>query len=162
MYGFYWLVSGTLAGCARPGLRWDGPRSFDDGDIDADLASLRAQGIGALLSLTETSLEVEAVGRSGLSSLHLPVPDFHAPSPDQLRASLAFIDRHRSEGIGVAIHCRAGMGRTGTVLAAYLIRGGAPPDEAIQIVREVCPHAVESKPQVEALKEFAKRRDWLV
>lgn len=162
MYGFYWLISGALAGCARPGLRWDGARSFDDGDIDADLASLRAQGIGALLSLTETSIEDEALGRSGLSSLHLPVPDFHAPSPDQLREALSFIDRHRTEGIGVAVHCRAGMGRTGTVLAAYLIRGGATPDDAIHTVREVCPHAVESKPQVEALKEFAKRRDWLV
>ena len=54
------------------------------------------------------------------------------------------------------------MGRTGTVLAAYLIRGGATPDDAIQTVREVCPHAVESKPQVAALKEFARRRDWLV
>lgn len=162
MDGFFWLIEGVLAGCPRPGLRWQGPRSTDDGDIGADLAALRAQGVGAILSLTETALPEEAMARSGLSGLHLPVPDFQAPSPDQLQAALAFIDRHRTEGLGVVVHCRAGQGRTGTVLAAYLIRGGSGVDEAIQAVRTACPDAIGSEGQVTALREYAGRRDWLV
>ncbi len=162
MDGFWWLIEGALAGCPRPGLRWQGPRSTDDGDVSADLASLRDHGVGALLSMTETALPEEAIEQSGLAGLHLPVPDFQAPSPDQLRAALAFIDRHRAEGLGVAVHCRAGQGRTGTVLAAYLIRGGISADEAIQAVRTACPDAIGSESQVTALRAYASRRDWLV
>jgi len=162
MHGFYWLIDRALAGCARPGLRWRGPHSTDDGDIDADLANLSDRGIGALLSMTETALPEEALARSGLMSLHLPVPDFHSPSPDQFQAALAFIDHHRSDGLGVAVHCRAGQGRTGAVLAAYLIRGGHGADEAIQAVRAACPDALGSESQVTALRAYAGRRDWLV
>ncbi len=162
MHGFYWLIDGGLAGCARPGLRWNGPRSTDDGDIDADLADLWDRGIGALLSMTETALPEESLARSGLVGLHLPVPDFHAPSPDQFQAALAFIDRNRAEGMGVAVHCRAGQGRTGAVLAAYLIRSGHGADEAITAVRAACPDAIGSESQVTALRAYAGRRDWLV
>lgn len=162
MHGFYWLIDGALAGCARPGLRWQGPRSTDDGDIDGDLADLSDRGIGALLSMTETALPEEALARSGLAGLHLPVPDLHAPSPDQFQAALVFIDRQRAEGLGVAVHCRAGQGRTGAILAAYLIRGGHAADEAIRAVRTACPDAIGSESQVTALRAYAGRRDWLV
>lgn len=162
MDGFYWLIDGALAGCPRPGLRWRGPRSSDDGDLAADLTALRGHGVGALLSLTETALPDAAFARSGLWGLHLPVPDFQPPSPDQLQVALAFIDRHRAEGRGVAIHCRAGQGRTGTVLAAYLIRAGSSAEDAIRAVRAACPDAIGSAGQVTALEAYARRRDWLV
>lgn len=162
MDGFYWVVEGALAGCPRPGLRWQGPRSTDDGDLGGDLSDLRDAGIGAVLSLTETALAPEAVAESGLEVLHIPVPDLHAPSPDQIQAALAFIDRRRSEGQAVAVHCRAGQGRTGTILAAYLIRAGATADEAIRAVRSACPNAIGSESQVTALQAYATRRDWLI
>ena len=122
---------------------------------------MRRLGVGALLSLTEEPLPLGALERAGLVGLHLPVPDFTAPSPDQLRAALAFIDRHRADGTAVAVHCRAGQGRTGTVLAAYLIRDGQSAPAAIQAVRAVCPGAIESRQQVAALQTFAARRDWV-
>ena len=166
MEGFYWLIDGALAGCPQPGLRWrrsHGARSGDTATaLSEDLAALRGRGIGAVLSLTEDALPPDAIEAAGLVGLHLPVPDFHAPTPDQLRAAMAFIDEHRADGTAVAIHCRAGQGRTGTVLAAYLIRGGAAADEAITKVRGVCPGAIESDHQIEGLQAYAARRDWVL
>jgi len=154
--GFYWLIEGALAGCGRPGLR----RGEDA--LDADLAWLQRQGIDALLSLTEQPLPVDALERHGLSALHLPVPDMTPPTAAQLRTALAFIDRQRAAGRTVAVHCRMGQGRTGTVLAAYLIRGGLSAEAALRELRAVCPHAVESPSQERALHEFAALREWLI
>jgi atypical dual specificity phosphatase len=144
-------------------LRWQRGVAAPAADaIEDDLRALRRLGVGALLSLTENPLPLGAVERTGLVGLHMPVPDFTAPSPDQLRAALAFIDYHRADGTAVAVHCRAGQGRTGTVLAAYLIRERQGAPEAIQAVRAVCPGAIESREQVAALRDYAARRDWIV
>jgi protein-tyrosine phosphatase len=55
-----------------------------------------------------------------------------------------------------------GQGRTGTVLAAYLIRHGLDPERALAELRLVCPGAVENPKQESALAEFAERRDWVI
>src|SRR5262249_11221911 len=130
--------------------------------LDRDLTWLRAQGIRAVLSLTETQLDQEALERQGLASLHLPVPDMQAPTPEQIMRALGFLDQQRAAGHAVVVHCLVGQGRTGTILAAYRIRGGATPAEALHQVRAVCPGAVESAPQQEALQRFAARRDWIL
>ena len=165
MHRFYWLVEDALAGCSRPGgtdRRWDGQDGHKAPDkLDEDLAWLKQQGIGAILSLTETPLVEEALARHGLESLHEPVEDFHAPTPAQLMRALEFIDWQRAQGQGVAVHCLAGQGRTGTVLAAYLIRAGSSAEEAIQQLRVICPGAVESEVQQRALEDFATSRDWI-
>jgi hypothetical protein len=85
MIRFYWLEPGILAGCSRPGAR-PGRHTAGDEEVAADLAELRRQGIDALLSLTESPLPAETLARHGhdLDILHLPVPDFHPPSPEQL------------------------------------------------------------------------------
>jgi atypical dual specificity phosphatase len=84
------------------------------------------------------------------------------PLPEQIQQALFFIDQHRLAGTAVAVHCLMGQGRTGTILAAYLIRDGMPADEAIARLREICPGAVESPSQRHALALFAQRRDWVL
>lgn len=157
--GFYWVIPRVLAGTSRPGGRHGADRS--GAQLDADLAWLRAQGIGAVLSLTEEPLEAAAIARHGFDVLHIPVEDLTPPSPEQLAEALAFIDRQRSTDRAVVVHCLAGQGRTGTVLAAYLIRTGLAPDRAITELRAVCPHAVENPLQEQALADYAARRAWL-
>lgn len=169
MHRFYWLIDGALAGCSRPGNRGrrvandDGVGAGDaNASLDEDLAWLRAQGIGAVLSLTEVPLSPGALARNGLNELHLAVDDLHAPSPAQLQTALAFLDWERARAHGVAVHCLMGQGRTGTVLAAYLIRGGLSAGEALDEVRAICPGAISSAEQEEALHAFAARRDWII
>lgn len=176
MESFYWLIEGALAGCGRPGgtdprgHRWRTGGGTPDPEeqqrarhaLDEDLAWLTAYGIGAVLSLTETPLPVDAIEQYGMEGLHLPVDDLTAPTPEQLDLALAFIDRQRTLGRKVAVHCLMGQGRTGTVLAAYLVRGGATADAALRELRIVCPGAVGSPEQERALHAFERRRDWIV
>jgi atypical dual specificity phosphatase len=175
MRGFYWLIEGKLAGCARPGGA-RGPQagqhpgaypSWDDTPearqaLDEDLAWLRTEGVGAVLSLTETPLPAGALERHGLAGLHLPVDDLTPPTPLQLEHALGFIDEQMARGHAIAVHCLMGQGRTGTVLGAYLIRAGALPEQALSRLRAICPGAVGSPEQERALHAFARRRDWIV
>lgn len=172
MRSFYWLVDGQLAGCGRPGWRGRAPggkrhpaaehaaEALDA--LDDDLAWLRSQGIGAILSLTETALPAGAPERHGLAVLHLPVDDLTAPTPRQFEHALGFLDEQLARGSRVAVHCLMGQGRTGTVLAAYLIRAGRVPEDAIARLRAACPGAIGSPEQERALHAFALRRDWII
>ena len=90
------------------------------------------------------------------------MPDLRPPTPDQFLEALAFLDWQRSLGRPVAVHCLMGQGRTATVLAAHLIRHGTAVAEAVAHLREVCPGAIGSPSQEEALAAFAARRDWMI
>ena len=155
MHRFYWVVDNALAGCSCPG-------GGHGGNIDHDLTTLRDYGVGALLTLTEAPLPRGALERHGLLGLHIPVDDFHAPTTTQMLEALAFLDDARATGTPVAVHCLAGQGRTGTVLAAYLIRGGLSAEQAISEVRGICPGAIEASPQTAALAAWAAERPWFI
>lgn len=154
MHRFYWVIDDVLAGCSRPGAH--------RGTVASDLAELRAWQVGALLTLTESPLDAVSVQQSGLRSLHIPVDDFHAPTTWQMLEALAFIDAARADSLPVAVHCLAGQGRTGTILAAYLLCSGIPANEAIAEIRTLCPGAIESTAQVAALEQWAIERPWLL
>lgn len=164
---FYWLIEGMLAGGGRPG-RWsrrDGDGADLDaahGALDADLGWLHGLGIRAVLSLTETPLLAGALDRHGLVGYHLPVPDLNPPSVAQLDDALDFLDAQRLLRRPTLVHCLVGEGRTGTVLAAYLIRGGLTTETALRELRAACPNGVGSAAQETFLREYAARRAWLV
>jgi hypothetical protein len=165
MRTFYWLIEDRIAGCSRPG--WDGsasrdrPRDRSGDSLGSDLAYLREHGIGALLSLTETPLSTSALDAVGITGCHVPIADMTAPTPEQFEQALAFIDRQVALGRRVAVHCLVGEGRTGTVLAACLIRRGHSPDAAIHALRALRSGAIASDEQQRALRAFAARRDWI-
>ena len=54
------------------------------------------------------------------------------------------------------VTCAAGIGRTGTVLASYLVNSGWEPDEAISYIRQLRPGSIQTASQAEAVREYAK------
>jgi atypical dual specificity phosphatase len=85
------------------------------------------------------------------------VPDFTPPTPAQLQAGVAAIETAISDGRRVAVHCGGGLGRTGTLLACYLVKRGLGPDEAIARIRAARPGSVETARQEAAVAEFARQ-----
>jgi protein-tyrosine phosphatase len=68
--------------------------------------------------------------------LTLLIPDFGCPSVDEMRAILTTIDTELADGRRVYVHCHAGIGRTGTVAACWLVEHGSDPEEALRLVTE--------------------------
>jgi atypical dual specificity phosphatase len=142
---FTWIDRPLLAASAMP----DGPE---------ELAWMRGQGIDILLTLAEEPPPRRWIDDAGLMLVHVPVADFDAPTPEQFDRCLDTIEKARRSSMGVSIHCAAGKGRTGTVLAAFFITQGMSPPEAIRHVRGLRPGSIETPEQEQALQEFARRR----
>src|SRR5204862_143266 len=66
------------------------------------------------------------VKRHGLEDCYEPMGDWTAPSQKQIGRVLGFVARALADGKAVAVSCGAGYGRTGTVLACYLVSKGIP------------------------------------
>ena len=142
--GFSWVDKPHLAALGLP----------SSGD---DFAWLRRNDIDVLVSLTEDPPFRRWLNDAGLIGVHVPVPDMEAPSEAQFELILQTIDRAAKSGMGVAVHCTAGKGRTGTVLAAYFVNSGLSAREAIQKVRTLRPGSIETPGQEEAIAEFAEK-----
>jgi atypical dual specificity phosphatase len=143
--GFTWIEKPLLAALAMP-------ESADD------LIWLRCHGIEVLLSLTEDPPRRDWVEDAGLLLFHVPVEDMEAPTQEQLNRCISAIDRAHERSMGVAVHCTAGLGRTGVILACHLVARGLKAREAIARVRRLRPGSVETPEQTEAVEEFARRR----
>ncbi len=147
---FGWLEQGRLAGCR-------GSRS------DNDLAFLASIGIQALVRLAheeETGIFTADVESNGIEDCYEPVPDWTAPSQYQIDHIIGFVRNAIEKGRPVAVSCGAGCGRTGTVLACYLVSAGHSAEDAIQQLLAVrpCSREILMVPgQREAVLEFERR-----
>jgi len=142
--GFTWVDKPHLAALAAP-------------ESAADLAWLRRNGVDLLVSLTEYPVRRDWVNETGMMAVNVPVPDMEAPTDRQLDLLLDTIRKANASRLGVAVHCGAGLGRTGTVLAAYFVTNGMGPREAVAKVRDLRPGSVETAEQERAVETLARR-----
>ena len=140
---FSWMIERELAGMAWPD------------DTPEGLAELRAVGVGAIVNLTHRPPARECLHDAGIHCLQLPVHEFEPPRPDQIDCFIDYCDRQIAEGRGVAVHCLAGKGRTGTMLACYLVHRGMAAAEAMATVRRVRPGSIETRGQEAAVHQYA-------
>jgi atypical dual specificity phosphatase len=141
---FTWLQKGRLSASTYPG------------DED-DLRELAGRGIGLLVNLHERPHAPELVARLGLREEHFPVADFAPPPMPVIEQAIQQIEVAFESGVAVTVHCAAGLGRTGTLLACLLVKEGATPTEAIERVRSARPGSIETAAQVARIKEYASQ-----
>ncbi len=144
---FRWLYPGQLGGLPRPGII---------ADLAEDLAGLGRLGVTTLLTVEETeTVPAESLAAAGIAGLHFPIVDMEAPDERAAAHWCEVLEARLGAGEAIAVHCRAGQGRTGTVLACQLIWSGATAIEALDRVRGINPRWVTSDAQVRFLARFA-------
>lgn len=111
-----------------------------------------------LVSLTEEPPDAAVLSDHGIEQLHLPVVDFTPPTREQMTAFVAAVREGNAAGRAVGVHCTAGLGRSGTMLAAYFIAGGMSAEQAVAHVRDLRPESIETETQEAALRRFAGAR----
>jgi atypical dual specificity phosphatase len=157
--GLWWIIPQSLAGMPAPRFayeRYEAPSAVDT--FADDLPALISAGIGAVVCLLNLPQVAPIYRSANIELLRMPIPDGGAPSIEQALEIVAFIDEQRAGDRCVAVHCAAGIGRTGTALAAYLISRGSGPDEAIRRIRLAEPAAIETQRQLQFLYDFATAR----
>lgn len=134
----YWVDTGEML----PGeiLAGEYPRNRDEVTSRAKLAQLIDADVTAFIDLTEPDEGLKPYDHllDGQSYQRFPIRDASVPhTPELTIAVLDAIDHHLAEGRTVYVHCRDGVGRTGTIIGCWLSRHGEPGEAAVVRLQEL-------------------------
>ena len=139
---FSWLIPAKLAGRAIP-------TSFEE------VKWLLDEGVKSIVTIREEPLDDDWM--KDVNYLHIHSNDMGVPEFDDLIKTVDFIHQRITNNEPVMVHCLAGLGRTGTILACYLINyQNLSADESIKKVRESRPGSIQSFSQEEIISQFEK------
>ncbi|XP_064196418.1 dual specificity protein phosphatase 23-like isoform X2 [Anguilla rostrata] len=138
---FSWIEPNNLAGLALPRMT-------------AHYKYLLDSGIQHLVCLCETKPPCYDTC-PGLTLHHIAITDFCPPSLDQIKRFLAIVENANGNNEGVGVHCLHGHGRTGTMLACYLVKARKiSGDHAIKEIRRLRSGSIETQGQEKAVLDF--------
>jgi ABC-type multidrug transport system ATPase subunit/protein tyrosine phosphatase (PTP) superfamily phosphohydrolase (DUF442 family) len=143
--GFRWILPGLFGGTPRPGI-------FER--LSDDLAALKGLGVEHVINLCDEPGVPEAAEEAGLVWHHFPVAEINPPSIQDAVNLCTLIDHWMERKEPVVAHCRACVGRTGTLAVAYLVFRGVDVATALREVRGVDEQYVQSGEQEEFFHEF--------
>ncbi|MDH4059628.1 MAG: dual specificity protein phosphatase family protein [Aquincola sp.] len=124
----YWLLPGRLLAGAHPGAR--GAQA-----LPARLAALQAAGVTRFIDLTAAGDDLPPYAPPWAQRSNFPIDDFGVPTTATMRAALDAIASAVDDDRRVYLHCRAGIGRTGTVAACWLVEQGLEARDALALLR---------------------------
>ncbi|CAG0943182.1 atypical dual specificity phosphatase [Candidatus Brocadiaceae bacterium] len=142
---FSWVIQNEIAGMARPV------------SVVSDLEFLKDNGIEAIVSLTELPLHKTLIEEFGFEYKHIPVADLTSPTQEQIEEFVTFVNNLISSKKKIVVHCDAGIGRTGTMLACYLVNKGRSAKNAITEVRKKRPGSIETMEQEDTIARYEER-----
>ena len=139
---FSWVIDGKLAGSGMP-------TTF------SEFEWVVGRGVSSIVTMTENALPDNWTGK--INYLHVPTPDLTAPDMDEIDSAVDFVHEQIGLGRPVMVHCAAGMGRAGTILACYHVKylGYSGPD-AIERIRSMRPGSIQSASQEAAISLYEK------
>jgi atypical dual specificity phosphatase len=142
---FSWAIPGELAGSGLP-------MTHDE------FKWIINQGIKSIVSVREVPLPARWLDKENdLDYMHLEVEDYGTPSIEDLSQIVSHIAEQIMTKRPVVVHCAAGRGRTGEVLAAYLMMSEQlTAKDAIAVLRKIRPGSVQSLSQEKALEAYEK------
>jgi len=139
---FSWLINNKLAGSGMP-------------TSSTELQWVIRQGIKSVITMTENPLPKSWV--QDVRYLHVPTEDFSAPDMEKIDHTVDFIQERIKNGEPTMVHCAAGVGRTGTILACYLIKyHNFSVQDAIDKIRKERPGSIQSESQEIAIGLYHK------
>jgi len=144
---FLWLKKGVLAGTPQPGLV---------NDLNYDLMLLKKVGITILINLREREPDPKPLLKHGIKSLWFPIKDMATPTTDEAIKWCTQVNDLMQKGEVIAYHCKAGLGRTGTMLVCQLMWEGTCALPALEKARLIEPRWVQSEQQVNFIEQFEK------
>ncbi len=160
-------VPGRLGMTFAPGMKTPGQHGRWERDLEADLRVLREEhGADVLVSVLEEHeyggygipelFERDRVG--GLEVLRFAIEDMNVPGEAEAAEYEGLIEGivgRMREGDNVVVHCRGGLGRTGTVAACVLVAlGSHSADGAIDAVRAARKGTVQTEGQEDFVRRF--------
>lgn len=145
--GFHWVIPGLLGGMQRPGLM----QSLQD-----DLEGLRALGCKVLVNLTHRSSNLPELTQHGVEVIQVPIPDMGVPTLETAESLCRRISAWVDAGMTTVVHCKAGLGRTGTILACFLVMRGENAVRAVHRVRATNPYSIQTREQLAFIGEFGE------
>jgi protein-tyrosine phosphatase len=149
----YWAKAETPAPAGTRSVQ--GVHNFQPVDPDGKLwrgaapspagyRALAGMGFATVVDLRAEDLsaaQLSEPGKAGLKAVHLPIRDGQTPTPKQVQHLLSIVSNASGP---VFVHCGAGVGRTGTMAAAYLVQTGeASSAQAVRRNLAVGPPSIE-------------------
>jgi len=159
----YWVLPGSL-------LAGEYPSADTPTDTRLRLRHLLRAGINAFVDLTELGerTEYRSLLPGHVHYLRSPIIDTRVPvSLTQMRAIQVHLRAMLAGGRKVYVHCRAGIGRTGTVVGCYLAEQGLEGDEALKQLNQLWrqsarsstwPKVPQTPEQAEYILHWARQR----
>ncbi|PON62483.1 Dual specificity phosphatase [Parasponia andersonii] len=128
-----------------------------------DVPRLKRLGVGGVITLNEpyeTLVPSSLYLAHGIDHLVIPTRDYlFAPSLVDISRAVEFIHKNASSGRTTYVHCKAGRGRSTTVVLCYLVEyKSMTPAAALDYVRSRRPRVLLAPSQWKAVQEFSRRR----